>query len=206
MPFIQSLLLNTLMKWHTMKTLLLISLFFLDSLPPESQLYAALDSFYQYQTTANLTEYQSTTKKRWLKFLPSVGLSYNLKGQPRPTISWSSNLIYTSFKNKESKAAKQRSIIQKKQLLHQKDQLKLAALLQKYYALKQDISFQKKLYAYDSQLYEVQQDQAQHLEISPVELLKATQNYEKKAYDIFQNERKLKELEWEILIQAHYIH
>lgn len=189
-----------------MKTLLLISFLAFDTLPPEAQLYAALDSFYQQQITANLTEHQSTTKKQWLKYLPSVGLSYNLKGQPRPTVSWSSNLIYTSFKNKEAKAAKQRSIIQKNELQHQKDQLKLAALLQKHQALKQDITFQKKLYTYDTQFYKVQQDQAQHLEISPVELLKATQSYEKKGYDIFQKERQLKELEWEILIQAHYIH
>ena len=167
-----------------MKTLLLISLFFLDSLPPESQLYAALDSFYQQQTIADLTEYQSTTKKRWLKYLPSVGVTYNLEGDPRPTISWSSNLIYTSFKNKESKAAKQRSILQKKELQHQTDQLKLTALLQKHYALKQDIAFQKKLYTYDSQFYEVQQDQAQHLEISPTQL-----DIFKKIVKIFRNNR-----------------
>ena len=189
-----------------MKILLLVSLFCLDSLPPESQLYATLDAFYQQETTADLTEYHSTSKKQWLKYLPSVGVTYNLEGDPRPTISWSSNLIYTSFKNKEAKAAKQRSILQKKELQHQKDRLKLAALLQKHQALQQDIAFQKRLYTYDSQLYEVQQDQAQHLEISPVELLKATQSYEKKAYDIFQKERTLNELEWEILIQAHYIH
>ena len=107
------------MKLHTMKTLLLISFFFLDSLPPESQLYAALDEYYQQQITADIMEHQSTTKKQWLKYLPSVGLSYNLKGQPRPTVSWSSNLIYTSFKNKEAKTAKQRSIIQKNELQHQ---------------------------------------------------------------------------------------
>jgi len=189
-----------------MKTLFLISLFFLDTLPPEPQLYAALDSFHQQQTIAAVSEYQSTTKKRWLKYLPSVGLSYNLKGQPRPTVSWSSNLIYTNFKNKEAKEAKQRSIIHKNELQLQKDRLKLTAFLQKHHFLKEDIVFQKKLFTYDTQLYEVKKDQAQHLELSPVELLKATQAYEKKAYDIFQKERDLQELESNILIHVHYIH
>ncbi len=111
-----------------MKVLLYISLFFLDfpvpsvdtmpsarsGLPPEPQLYAALDSFYSQQTEAELVEFQSTNKKQWLKFLPTVGISYTLDGKPRPTVSWSSNLIYTSQRNKESRQAKQLSIIRKK--------------------------------------------------------------------------------------------
>lgn len=188
-----------------MKTLFLISLFSLDSLPPESQLYKALDSFHQQQILAELSEYQSSNQKQWLKYLPSVGLTYSLDGKPRPTVSWSSNLIYTSYKNRESKEAKQRSIAHQNELKLQKERLQLNALLQQHHALKQDITFLKKLHAYDTQLYEVKQDQAQHLELSPVELLKATQAYEKKAYDIFQKERTLQELENTILIHAHFI-
>ncbi len=187
-----------------MKALLFISLFFLDSLPPEPQLYAALDSFYTEQTKAELTEFQFTNKKQWLKYLPTVGISYTLDGKPRPTVSWSSSLIYTSHRNKESRQAKRQSIIRKNELKLQKDKLRLHALIQQYYALQQDIAFMKKLLEYDTQLYEVKKDQAEHLEISPTDLLKAEQQYEKKKYDIFQKERALLELEWEILIHAHF--
>ncbi len=201
-----------------MNALLYISLFFLEfpapsvdtmpsarsGLPPEPQLYAALDSFYSQQTQAELAEFQSTNKKQWLKFLPTVGISYTLDGKPRPTVSWSSNLIYTSHRNKESRQAKQLSIIRKNELERQKAKLRLHALIQKHHALQQDIAFMKKLLEYDTQFYEVKKDQAAHLEISPTDLLKAEQQYQKKRYDIFQKGRTLLELEWEILIHAHY--
>ena len=120
-----------------MKTLLLITFCFLDTLPPEQHLITSLDFFYQNQTQAELSEYQSTNQKQWLKYLPTIGLSYTINGKPRPTVSWSSNLIYTSQRNKERKEAKQKSIINKNTLKLQKDQLKLTALLQKYQALKE---------------------------------------------------------------------
>ena len=195
-----------------MKILFLISLLHFDSLPPvkdelppEPLLIAALDSFYQNQTLAELSEFQSTNQKQWLKYLPTVGLSYTINGKPRPTISWSSNLIYTSQRNKEARTSKQKSIIRKNDLKRQKDQLKLKALLQKYQTLQEDIRFMKMLFEYDTQLYEVKQDQAEHLEISPVTLLKVTQAYKKKEYDIFKKERTLRELESQILIHAHYL-
>jgi len=173
------------MKCYLMKILLFLSIFLLDSLPPESQLFAALDSFHQKQTQVALIEFQVTSK--------------------RPTISWSSNLIYSSQKDKERREAKQKSILKKENLNLEKDRLQLRALLQKYHSLKEDIAFLKKLHEYDTQLYEVKQDQAKHLELSPVELLKATQAYEKKEYAIFQKERNLLELASEILIHSHYI-
>jgi len=187
-----------------MKTLLFISLFFQDTLPPQPQLFAAIDTFYHHQVAAELSEYQSTKKKQWLKYLPTVGLTYTFEGKPRPTVSWSSNLIYTSYQNKESKEAKRLSIIRKNELKYQKDKIKLHAQIQKHHALKQDIEFLKSLFEYDTQLYEVKKDEAVHLEITPSELLKATQAYQKKAYEIFQKERILEELEWEILLLAHY--
>ena len=174
-----------------------------DSLPPLSQLLASLDSFYLAQNRAELAEFQSSDKKNWLKFLPTLGIAYTLEGKPRPAISWSSNLLFSSFKNKEAKEAKKASILRKNELKRQRDRLKLRALLQKHSALQQDISFLKSLHKYDAQLYEVKKDQADHLEISPSELLKATQHFQKKAYEISQKERFLLDLEWDILILSH---
>jgi len=194
-----------------MKLLLFISIFFQDSLPPvrdglpsQPQLFAALDTFYHSQTIAELSEYESTNEKQWLKYLPTVGLSYTFDGKPRPTVNWSSNLIYSSYRDKETKEAKRLSIIRKNELKHEKDKLKLHALIQKHHAFEEDIQFLQSLLEYDTQLLSVKQDQADHLEITPSELLKAKQAYQKKAYEIFQKERSLDELEWEILLLAHY--
>ena len=114
-----------------------------DSLPPLSQLLASLDSFYLAQNRAELAEFQSSDKKNWLKLLPTLGIAYTLEGKPRPAISWSSNLLFSSFKNKENKEAKKASILRKNELKRQRDRLKLRALLQKHSVLQQDISFLK---------------------------------------------------------------
>ena len=89
-----------------MKLLLLCAFFALDSLPPESELMAALESFYQQELEADLMEFQSKQKMKWLKYLPTVGVTYTLEGKPRPAISWSSNLLYSSQKEKAQLDAK----------------------------------------------------------------------------------------------------
>ena len=189
-----------------MKLLLLFSFFSLDSLPADSILFAALDQYYTNQANAHLSEFKSTKKLHWLKYLPSVGITYTLDGHPRPSVSWSSNLIYTSHKDKEKRAAKQVSILQKNDLELQKAKLQLKARLQDYKFLMEDIAFMKSLLEYDHQLYLVKQDQAKHLEIRPSELVIATKEYRKKEYAIFKKERELLQLETQILIQVHLIH
>ena len=104
-----------------MKLLLLCAFFATDSLPNESQLISALESFYQLQIESELAEFQTTTKKKWLKYLPTVGLTYTLDGKPRPTVSWSSTLLYSSQKDKTQILAKKQSIYKKNQLALEKE-------------------------------------------------------------------------------------
>ena len=112
-----------------MKLLLLLSFFVLDTLPSNSLLFASLNQFHRLQTQAQLSEYQATQKNKWLKYLPTVGLAYTLDGHPRPTLSWSSSLIYNAQQDKVKRQAKQTSILQQNQLELQKDQLILYELL-----------------------------------------------------------------------------
>lgn len=93
-----------------MKILLLFAFFASmdgrDSLPNETQLISALESFYQLQIESELAELEGFQKKKWLKYLPTVGLTYTLDGKPRPAISWSSTLLYSSQKGKAQVLAK----------------------------------------------------------------------------------------------------
>ena len=73
--------------------MLLCAFFATDSLPNESQLISALESFYQLKVESELAELDIKQKKKWLKYLPTVGLTYTLEGKPRPAISWSSTLL-----------------------------------------------------------------------------------------------------------------
>lgn len=187
-----------------MKILLLCTFFALDTLPPESQLMAALDSFYQLQIESELAELDVKQKKKWLKYLPTVGVTYTLDGEPRPAISWSSTLLYSSQKDKAQVLAKKQSIYKKNQLALEKDKLKLKSLLRKHHSLEQDISFLQDLFKYDQQLFEIKKDQANKIQLAPSDFLKAEQALKKKAYDIFQKQRELLELKTQILITAKY--
>ena len=187
-----------------MKILLLCTFFALDTLPPESHLMAALDSFYQLQIESELAELEIKQKKKWLKYLPTVGLTYTLDGKPRPAVSWSSTLLYSSQKEKTQILAKKQSIYKKNQLALEKEKLRLKSLLWKHQFLEQDLSFLLDLFKYDQQLHDIKKDQANKIEIPPSELLKATQTLKKKEYDIFQKQRELLELESQILITAKY--
>ena len=143
---------------------------------------AALDSFYQLQIESDLAELNIKQKKKWLKYLPTVGVTYTLEGKPRPAISWSSTLLYSSQKEKAQIIAKKQSIYKKNQLALEKDKLRLKGLLRKHQFLEQDIVFLQDLLEYDLQLYEIKKDQANKIEIPPSELLKVTQALKKKEY------------------------
>ena len=187
-----------------MKLLLFCAFFATDSLPTEFQLMSAMESFYQLQLESELAEFETTQKMKWLKYLPTVGLTYTLDGKPRPAISWSSTLLYANQKDKAQVLAKKQSIYKKHQLTLEKEKLRLKNLLRQYQFLKQDISFLQDLFKYDQQLFEIKKDQAQKIEIPPSELLKSTQALKKKEYNVFQKQRELLELELKILTVAKY--
>ena len=187
-----------------MKILLLFVFFATDSLPQESQLFAAMESFYQLQLESELAEFETTQKMKWLKYLPTVGVTYTLDGKPRPAISWSSTLLYSNQKDKAQVLAKKQSIYKKHQLTLEKEKLHLKNLLCQHQFLKQDISFLQDLFKYDQQLFKIKKDQAHKIEIPPSEYLQAEQAMKKKEYDIFQKQRELLVLELQILTVAKY--
>jgi len=188
--------------------ILLLSFFFIpqDSLPTESQLMTTLDSFYELKIQSELTEIDTKQKMKWLKYLPTVGVTYTLEGKPRPAISWSSTLLYASQKDKAQIVAKKQSIHKKNQLVLEKEKLRLKNLLRKYHFLEQDLSFLENLFEYDQQLFQIKKDQAKKIQIPPSELLKAQQVLKKKEYDVFQKQRALLELEIQILqVAKHFL-
>ena len=63
-----------------------------------------------------LAEFQISKKGEWLKYVPTLGLTYTLDGRPRPAISFSSSVIYRARKDRQTIASKRRSIIGKNRL------------------------------------------------------------------------------------------
>ena len=172
-----------------MKTLcLILCLQALDSLPEQKVLLTAIDSFYQLQTENLLLEYQETKKGEWLKYLPTIGLSYTIDGQPRPTASWSSTLLYRARKENTLRAAKRKAIIQSQALAAETAKLELQDLLLDYDLLLADLEEEKEMLFIEEQLFSIYQMQYDSLEMAPSEfLIKRKQLLEKK--------RRLRQLE-----------
>ncbi|MEZ5044151.1 MAG: hypothetical protein R2828_29935 [Saprospiraceae bacterium] len=161
-----------------MKTLILIlTLFPTDTLPTKTTLLNTIDSFYQTQTTTQLLEFQTTKKGEWLKYLPTLGMTYTLDGKPRPTISFSSTILYHAKKDQQTLAAKRQAIVESNHLEAKKAKAKLEELLLEYETLQQEITARKEILDIDTQLFEIDTQQYENLEMAPSDFLKAKKAY-----------------------------
>ena len=167
---------------------LILCLQAIDSLPEQRVLLTAIDSFYQLQTENLLLEYQETKKGEWLKYLPTIGLSYTIDGRPRPTASWSSTLLYRARKENTLRAAKRKAIVQCQARAGETAKLKLQDLLLDYNLLLANLEEEKEMLFIEEQLFSIYQMQYDSLEMAPSDfLIKRKQLLEKK--------RRLRQLE-----------
>ena len=167
-----------------MKTLILIlSLFPTDTLPTKTTLLNNIDSFYQTKTSTQLLEFQSSKKGEWLKYLPTLGMTYTLDGKPRPTISLSSTLLYRAKKDQQALAAKRQAIIETNHLEAQKARNRLEELLFDYETLQQEILTRKEILDIDTQLFEIDTQQYENLEMAPSDFLKAKKAFLERQQD-----------------------
>lgn len=181
-----------------------------DTLPETSVLFQSLEHFYSQKLKAELAEYEVTEKKRWLKYLPSVGLGYNLTtnnegeltSKLRPTLSYSTNIIYTGLQNKEARRAKILSITQTNRLDLEAEKRALNGLIKKYDFELQDLDFMKKMGELDNELFKIATAQFEAAELAPSAYLPKKQAFLKKQYALFKKAQMIEELKNEILIQA----
>ena len=173
-----------------MKLCLFLSWMMLDTLPSQEVLFQSIDSFYYVQAQAELLEFQTSKKGEWLKYLPTVGVTYTLDGKPRPAISFSSTILYRAKKDRQQQLVKQQSIREKFSLKAEKAKAEVRKLFLEYQLLQEEIAIKKEALEIDQQLFEIQQARYKRLEIGPEAFLKA-----KKAWLIQQ--QTIRELEQE---------
>ena len=161
-----------------LKTLIIsLSLASTDTIPSKAILFQAIDSLYQTQTNSQLIEYQTSKKGEWLKYLPTVGIQYTLDGKPRPTLSFSSSILYKAKKDKQSLEAKRRAIMEQNRLEAQKAKESLQEMLDEYNILRQELKARTEMIEIDSLLFQIDQKQYENLEMAPSEFLKAKKLY-----------------------------
>ena len=146
-------------------------------LPKKQTLFQKIDSIYAERTATQLLEFQETKKGEWLKYLPTIGITYTIEGQPRPAISYSSNILYRATKDKQLRTAKRQQIIQQNQQKAEKAKGQLEKLLLEYEQLQEEIAIKKEILEIDRQLFEIEKAKYERLEIAPSDFLKAKQKY-----------------------------
>ncbi len=92
------------------------------SVPDDARLLDSLCTCVRQRHTllleAELEVLNVSTKGQWLKYLPNVGVTYDISGRPRPAVSTNSSTFYTARRDKQQLAA-QRGGVRKRVLLEE---------------------------------------------------------------------------------------
>ena len=183
-----------------MKFLLLLSFIVPnDTLPPTADLFASIQTYYLAQSNAELLEFQESTKGEWLKYVPNVGMTYTVSGQPRPSVSFSTSVIYQAKKGKQLRTAKIKSIESSTLLLIQQEQRKLLQLIARYEQELRSLAVATEIQAIEDAIFEIQETKFRNRELTPLEYLPIKRGYLQKQYELGEKKRGLDLLVGEIL-------
>ena len=169
-------------------------------LPPLGELYASIDSFYAAEVHANLLEFQEDRKGEWLKYMPNVGLTYTVAGDPRPSVSFSTGVLYQAKRDRQRSTARRRSIEEKGALQAARTRGAVAKLYATYLLRQEKLESQRELLAIDEQLFRMEVDRYERGEISPGDFLKAKRGWLLKVQGVRDLEMELEVLRQEILL------
>ena len=184
-----------------MKFLLLLSFIVPnDTLPSTADLFVSIQTYYLAQSKAELLEYQESKKGEWLKYVPDVGMTYTVAGQPRPSVSFSTNIIYRAKKDQQLRTAKIKSIESATLLLIQQEQRKLLQLIANYEQALRGVQLATEIQAIEDAIFEIQATKYQNRELTPLEYLPLKRNYLQKQYELAEKQQQLNLLRGEILV------
>lgn len=169
-------------------------------LPPLGELYVSIDSFYAVEVHANLLEFQEDRKGEWLKYVPNVGLTYTVAGDPRPSVSFSTGVLYQAKRDRQRNAARRRSIGEKGALQAARTRGAVAKLYATYQLRLEALAFRRELLDIDEQLFRMEVDRYERGEISPGDFLKAKRGWLLKQQEVRDLEMELEVLRQEILL------
>lgn len=184
----------------------------IDSLPPTDSLLLSLEQYHEKLLQAQLTEFQIAEKGSWLKYIPSVGLGYslgtdnegNLRNVLRPSLTYSTNVIYRVRQDKELKRAKIASIQRKSELEMETEKRTLKLLVKKYQNEVAELAFMERLNEIDLELYEIATVQFAAAEIAPSVYLPKKKAFLQKQFELFQKRTTIANLVTEVLLIAKY--
>ena len=153
---------------------------------------------YLLRLDAELAALDVGQKGQWIKYLPQVGVTYDIQGRPRPAASISTATLYTAKRDQQQRVAQRESIRRHLQL---EEAQVLGNLTRKYQRLVAEGDRVDRLAGIaeiDRELFYLYERQHAANEITPEEFL-----LKKKAFLVqemrgFEHEEKLRQLRYEV--------
>jgi hypothetical protein len=173
-------------------------------LPPAPHLHFALTQYHQRQLAATLAEFDDATPGQWMNYVPSVGVGYNLQGQPRPTLSFSLAQIFTARRQRLTLQAKRRSIEAAHALQSQDEHRHLKELLAKLEMLNLELQTMRRLHEIDESLYQLAVIDYEAAKLAPSGFLPKRKAFLESELDLLRKEMEMKAVEGEILAFSHF--
>jgi hypothetical protein len=175
-----------------------------DSLPPQSELFAALRRFHDEAAAANLAALNIADKNKWMRYMPSVGIGYNLQGEPRPIANFSLSQITAASEQKEIRAAERQKILRGAMIQFKVDSFDLIALLEKHRIFKISLLHLEAVDAVELKRFEIEKRRYTEGGLTDSQWLDIQAAHMRTAENLFRREEEIGLLEIEILKLAKY--
>lgn len=174
------------------------------NLPPTDSLFAALEKHHATITAAELTEFDETTTKKWMNYIPSVGIGYTPSGAPRPTASFSLSQIITAKRQHQERERRRTAILAKAEIELQNLKSQLSSMLLEYELLKLELRTREQIHEIDRQIFELAKVQYENAEMSPVEFLPKEKAFLLQKLEIERQKQAFLRIERDIILMAKY--
>lgn len=179
----------------------------IDTLPPATQLHAALSTHQARLLAADLAEFDDATPGQWMNYVPSLGIGYSLATdkdgkittKPRPSISFSLSQIFSARRQRLALQAKRRSIEANHALQSQDEHRRLDELLARHQLQQLELQTLRQLHDIDRSLYQLATLDYDAAKLAPVDYLPKQKAYLQSQLDLQRKELVVKELEGEVL-------
>jgi hypothetical protein len=168
------------------------------NLPPTDSLFSALEKHHATITAAQLAEFDQTTTKKWMNYIPSVGIGYTPSGAPRPTASFSLSQIITAKRQQQERERRRIAILAKAEIELQNLKSQLSSMLQEYELQKLEVRTREQIHKIDRQLFELAKVQYENAEMSPMEFLPKEKAFLLQGLDLGRLKYRIKELKRKI--------
>lgn len=168
-------------------------------LPTADSLHAALDSAHARKLAATLAEFDDAGPPGWMNWTPSVGMGYNLQGEPRPTMSFSLSQVIGNIERRKERKAKRRAIEEAGKLELSQLHSQLDAMLQRYAMLSLELETMRQVFSIDSQLHDLAAADYEAARLSPVQFLPKEKAFLEEKLKMVRKEMEVKAVEGDVL-------